>query len=243
MRHVLLGSAFLIATILLAAPSSTNAATWCLMTRQGGDSLCRYRTFEQCMASKSSVGDSCYQHTSPATRAASPQKRNKTSGTEERKKATPRTAEKPQPEPAKVPEQPVKQAVPVQTPVAPTPAAQAAAARNFAAARDLVLSGKYEAGITALRALGFDQHPDVAAYVGLAHYKLGRVDEARSWYAKALAGNPKHLLTLSYDGMMRAEQGDLAKAQANLDTIKGVCGGTTCREYIALDAMITSKRR
>jgi tetratricopeptide (TPR) repeat protein len=187
------------------------------------------------------MGDSCYQDTATDTRAASPQKRNKASATEQSKKAAPDTAAKPQPKPAKPQEQPAKQALPAQA--APQAAALQNPAREFAAARDLVLTGKYEAGIKAMHALGFDTHPDVAAYVGLAHSKLGRPAEAASWYDKALAGNPKHLLTLSYYGMLRAEQGDLAKAQQNLDTIKGVCGGTTCKEYIALDAMIASKRR
>jgi tetratricopeptide (TPR) repeat protein len=197
------------------------------------------------MASKSGLGDSCLQNTSAGAQTAAPQKRDKTSRTEQRKKAAPATATKLQPKPAQ--EQPAKQALPGQVPAAPTTSSRTAGrqdpARDFAAARDLILTGRYEAGIKAMQALGFDSHPDVAAYIGLAHSKLGRVTEAASWYDKALAGNPRHLLSLSYYGMLRAEQGDLAKAQENLDTIKGVCGGTTCKEYIALDATIASKRR
>jgi hypothetical protein len=247
MRYVFLGSAFFVATVLVAAPAPANAATWCLMTRQDGSTLCRFRTFEQCMASKSGLGDSCLQESSTGAQAAPPQKRSKASGTEQRKKTAPDTAAKPQPKPAKAEQQPAKQTVPAQAPAAPTTTPQAAAlqnpARDFAAARELILAGRYEAGIKAMHALGFDTHPDVAAYVGLAHSKLGRAAEAASWYDKALAGNPKHLLTLSYYGMLRAEQGDLAKAQESLDAIKGVCGGTTCKEYVALQAMIASKRR
>jgi tetratricopeptide (TPR) repeat protein len=144
-------------------------------------------------------------------------------------------------------EQPTKQVAPAKPPSAPTRAPQAATpqdpAQKFAAARDLILSGKYEAGIAAMQALGFDQHPDVAAYVGLAHSKLGRFAEATSWYDKALAGNPKHLLTLSYYGMSSVEQGDLQTAQDALERIKQLCGGTGCNEYIALDAMIASRKR
>jgi hypothetical protein len=243
MRHVLC-SAIFAATILFAAPTTVNAAGWCLQSagRAGGGTLCRFQSFEQCMNSARGTGGSCVPDSS-----SPPQKSNKASGTEQKKKATPSTVLKPQPAPAKAQEQPATQAVPAKAPAAQTPTPQTMApqdpAQKFAAARDLVLAGKYEAGIAALQALGFDKHPDVAAYVGLANNKLGRVAEARSLYDKALAGNPKHLLTLSYRGMLHAEQGDLRNAQADLETIKRVCGGTACKEYVALDAVISSKKR
>lgn len=247
MRYVSLCSAIFVAMILLAAPTTVNAAGWCLLSsgRSGGSTLCRFRTFEQCLASRSESGDTCIQDNFTDQQAAPPRSR-KASGTEQRKKAAPDTAAKPQPRPAKPREQPAKQAVPAQTPAAPTPTSQAAAqypARNFTAARDLVLAGRYEAGIKAMHALGFDKHPDVAAYIGLAHNKLGRAAEAKSWYETALAGAPNHLLTLSYYGMLRAEQGDLAAAQEDLEKIKRICAGTGCKEYIALDGVIASKRR
>jgi hypothetical protein len=233
MRHVSLFGAISVATVLIAAPSAVNAATWCLMTRDGS-SLCRFQTLEQCMQSRSGRGDSCAQDSSAQT---APSKA--------RTKATPDTASKPKPDRAPTKEQPVKQVAPAKAPTPPTPPAATSQdpARKFAAARDLVLAGKYEAGIAALRALGFDEHPDVATYVGLALNKLGHVAEASAWYEKALAGNPKHLITLSYYGMLRAEQGDLVKAQENLETIKSLCGGTSCKEYIALEATLASKKR
>jgi tetratricopeptide (TPR) repeat protein len=233
MRHVSLYAAISVVTLLLTAP--VNAATWCLVTRDGS-SLCRFQSFEQCMQSRSGQGDSCAQNGSTQAAPAKP-----------RAKPTPVTATKPQPDAAKSKEQPAKQVAPAKAPSTTTPVPQATTqqdqAKKFAAARDLVLAGKYEAGIAALRALGFDQHPDVATYVGLALYKLGHVAEATAWYDKALAGNPKHLLTLSYYGMLRAEQGDLLKAQQDLEAIKAVCGGISCKEYIALDATIASKKR
>jgi hypothetical protein len=232
MRHVSLCTAISVATILVAAPAAVNAATWCLMTRDGS-SLCRYQTLEQCMQSRSGRGDSCAQDSSTA---APPKARTK---------PAPATASKPKPDPTPAKEQPAKQAAPAKAPTTPTPQAAKSQdpAQKFAAARDLVLAGKYEAGIAALRALGFDEHPDVAAYVGLALNKLGYPAEASAWYDKALAGNPKHLLTLSYYGMLRAEQGDLVKAQQDLEAIKAACGGTTCKEYVALEATIVSKKR
>jgi hypothetical protein len=258
MRRVSLCAAISATTLLLTAP--VNAATWCLMTRDGSQ-LCRFRTFEQCMQSTSGRGDSCAQDSSgPAPAKA----RSAPSGAGQGAKAAPSTASKPRPAPAATKEQPAKQVAPASPPAATKeqPAKQVAPAsppatppstlqavrqedpaQKFAAARDLVLAGKYEEGIAALRALGFDEHPDVATYVGLALNKLGYPAEASGWYEKALAGNPKHLLTLSYYGMLRAEQGDLVKAQKDLEAIKAVCGGTTCKEYVALEATIASKKR
>ena len=45
-------------------------------------------------------------------------------------------------------------------------------------------------------ALGYDDHPDVAVSIGFAGDKLGRLDDARRWYEKALAADPNHLLGL-----------------------------------------------
>jgi hypothetical protein len=231
MRHRSVYAATVI--LFLVAPQAVNAATWCLVTRDGS-MLCRFRTFDQCMQSRSGRGDSCAQDLSTeVTPSKAPPK------------SSPSAISKPQPVPAKPTEQPAKQAAPAQPqrPTVPQAGADQNPAQKFAAARDLVLAGRYEAGIAALRALGFDEHPDVAAYVGLALNKLGHTADASAWYEKALAGNPKHLLTLSYYGMLRAEQGDLVKAQQNLDMIKALCGGTACKEYIALDALIASRKR
>jgi tetratricopeptide (TPR) repeat protein len=114
---------------------------------------------------------------------------------------------------------------------------------NFASARQLVLAGQYEAGLAALRALNFDDHPDVAAYVGLAHRKLDRLDEAKAWYERALAADPNHRLALSFYGMMLAETGDLAGARSRLARIGQLCGNTDCNEYRALQSVIGSATR
>lgn len=94
-----------------------------------------------------------------------------------------------------------------------------------------------------MRALNLDNEPDVAAYIGLAQRKLGRIDEAKSWYERALTADPNHKLTLSFYGMLRAEQGDLSGAQAYLNRIGKLCGGTECNEYRALQGVISSKNR
>jgi tetratricopeptide (TPR) repeat protein len=121
------------------------------------------------------------------------------------------------------------------------PAAQSGAA--FAQARDLILNGQYDAGIAAMRALKFDDHPDIATFLGLAYRKLGRLDEARAWYERALAVDPNHRLALSFYGMMRAETGDMDRARADLERLKLICGGTECNEYQALAGVISLRSR
>jgi tetratricopeptide (TPR) repeat protein len=95
----------------------------------------------------------------------------------------------------------------------------------------------YVNGIAALRALGYDDHPDVATLIGYASRKLGRYDDAKYWYDKALAVDPHHATTLSYYGMWHAEQGNLLKAKDELEQVRLVCG-TECVPYKQLKAAI-----
>src|SRR5215469_8664523 len=95
----------------------------------------------------------------------------------------------------------------------------------------------YHGGITALRALEHDNNADVATLLGYASRKLGRYDDAKYWYDKALAADPKHALTWSYYGMWHAEQGNLLKAKDDLEQVRLICG-TECKEYVALKEVI-----
>lgn len=95
----------------------------------------------------------------------------------------------------------------------------------------------YEGGITALRAMGYNDNADVATLIGYASRKLGRYDDAKVWYERALAADPNHALTWSYYGMWQAEQGNILKAKDDLQKVASICG-TTCREYTALKAAI-----
>ena len=98
--------------------------------------------------------------------------------------------------------------------------------------------GDYEAGIAALRAMGYDNNPDVATMIGYASRKLGRYDDAKYWYDKALAADPDHAVTWSYYGMWHAEQGNVLKARDDLEKVRQICGNTECREYVALKDVI-----
>ena len=99
----------------------------------------------------------------------------------------------------------------------------------------------YQGGITALRALEHDNNADVATLLGYANRKLGRYDEAKYWYDKALLADPKHALTWSYYGMWHAEQGNVLKAKDDLEQVRLICG-TECKEYVALKEVIDGTR-
>jgi tetratricopeptide (TPR) repeat protein len=98
--------------------------------------------------------------------------------------------------------------------------------------------GDYVGGIAALRAMGYDDNVDVATLIGYASRKLGRYDDAKYWYDKALAADPNHALTWSYYGMWQAEQGNLLKAKDDLEKVRAICGNTECNEYVALRDVI-----
>jgi len=98
--------------------------------------------------------------------------------------------------------------------------------------------GDYEGGIVALRALGYDDNADVATLIGYASRRLGRYDDAKLWYERALAADPDHAVTWSYYGMWHAEQGNLLKAKDDLEKVRLICGNTECREYRALKDVI-----
>jgi len=113
--------------------------------------------------------------------------------------------------------------------------------RGYRAARQLILAGDYKAGIAAMHALGRDEHPDVANYIGYSYRKMGDYADAKIWYEKALAADPDHVRTWSYYGMWQMEQGNRLKALDDLQKVKLICGNTSCEEYRELKAVIDGK--
>ena len=67
--------------------------------------------------------------------------------------------------------------------------------------------------------MGYDDNADVATLIGYASRKLGRYDDAKLWYDRALAADPNHALTWSYYGMWQAEQGNILKAKDDLEKV------------------------
>ncbi|MDO9411692.1 MAG: tetratricopeptide repeat protein [Pseudolabrys sp.] len=113
--------------------------------------------------------------------------------------------------------------------------------RDYRAARDMILAGNYQSGITALHALGQDDHPDVANYIGYANRKLGKYDQSKVWYEAALKSDPNHTRTWSYFGMWHMEQGNRLMANDYLVKVNALCGDTSCKEYTELKAVIDGK--
>jgi tetratricopeptide (TPR) repeat protein len=119
--------------------------------------------------------------------------------------------------------------------------AQAKFLRNYRAARELILAGDYKGGIAAMHALGHDEHPDVANYIGYANRKLGNYEQSKIWYEAALKADPNHTRTWSYYGMWHMEQGNRLKAEDYLAKVNALCGNTSCKEYTELKAVIDGK--
>lgn len=110
--------------------------------------------------------------------------------------------------------------------------------RDYRAARQMILAGNYQAGIAAMHALGHDEHPDVANYIGYANRKMGNYEQSKIWYEAALKADPNHTRTWSYYGMWQMEQGNRLKAEDFLQKVNVLCGTTTCEEYRQLKAVI-----
>ena len=113
--------------------------------------------------------------------------------------------------------------------------------RDYRAARELILAGNYQAGIAAMHALGLDEHPDVANYIGYANRKMGNYEQSKVWYEAALKADPNHVRTWSYYGMWQMEQGNRLKAKDYLAKVNALCGTTDCKEFIELKAVIDGR--
>ncbi len=110
--------------------------------------------------------------------------------------------------------------------------------RGYRAARELIVAGQYRDGIAAMHALGRDDHPDVANYIGYANRKLGNYEQSKIWYEAALKADPNHVRTWSYYGMWQMEQGNRLKAEDDLAKVRLLCGTDTCEEFRQLKAVI-----
>jgi Flp pilus assembly protein TadD len=95
----------------------------------------------------------------------------------------------------------------------------------------------YAAAIEELKALGHDDHPNVANLIGYSYRKLGDYRLSQVWYQRALQADPNHVLTWQYYGLWQIEQGNRDSAQYHLSRIAAICG-TDCEEYRSLAAAL-----
>jgi hypothetical protein len=91
----------------------------------------------------------------------------------------------------------------------------------------------FAAGIEQLKALGRDDHPNVANLIGYSYRKLGDYGLSQVWYERALKADPNHVLTWNYYGLWQIEQGNRDQALYHLSRIASICG-TDCAEYRSL---------
>ena len=95
----------------------------------------------------------------------------------------------------------------------------------------------YAGAIEQLKALGHDDHPNVANLIGYYYRKLGDYKLSQVWYERALKADPNHVLTWQYYGLWQIEQGNRDSAQYHLSRIAAICG-TDCAEYRSLAAAL-----
>ena len=96
---------------------------------------------------------------------------------------------------------------------------------------------EYTDAITQQKALGHDDHPNVANLIGYSYRKLGDYKLSQIWYERALKADPNHVLTWQYYGLWQIEQGNRDQAQYHLSRIAAICG-TGCEEYRSLAAAL-----
>ena len=95
----------------------------------------------------------------------------------------------------------------------------------------------YASAIEQLKALGRDDHPDVANLIGYSWRKLDDYKLAQVWYERALKADPNHVPTWQYYGLWQIERGNRDQAQYHLTRIAAICG-TGCAEYRSLAAAL-----
>jgi Tetratricopeptide repeat len=111
-------------------------------------------------------------------------------------------------------------------------------ARGYRAAYATIYDrNDYAAAIEQLKALGHDDHPNVANLIGYSYRKLGDYKLSQVWYERALKADPNHVLTWQYYGLWQIEQGNRDQAQYHLTRIAAICG-TDCAEYRSLAAAL-----
>lgn len=81
----------------------------------------------------------------------------------------------------------------------------------------------------------------VLTYIGFATRKLGRVEEAMGYYAKALAKDPQNNVARAYLGEAHLSRDDLAAASQLLRRIESSCG-RGCEPYVELAGRIDKYR-
>jgi len=106
----------------------------------------------------------------------------------------------------------------------------------YSAAVRMINQGQYQVAINELKKAEFEVglHADIQNYLGYTHRKLGRYEEAKVYYKRALKLNPNHLGAYEYLGELYIETGDMKNARRQLANLDKLCGfGCAEREELA----------
>lgn len=102
-------------------------------------------------------------------------------------------------------------------------------------AREAIAGNDFTTAIPLLMQV-VENNPDNADafnYLGYAHSRIGKVEEAKTYYAKALSLNPEHRGANEYLGELHLKLGDLASAEQRLAVLDQACF-FGCDEFYAL---------
>jgi predicted Zn-dependent protease len=98
--------------------------------------------------------------------------------------------------------------------------------------------GNYAAALATLRTASNQADPRVQTMIGFSLRKLGRVDEAMTYYNAVLAAHPERTTTRQYLGEAFLQLGQPDKAKQQLAEIAKRCG-MACEDYRLLADEIT----
>jgi predicted Zn-dependent protease len=102
--------------------------------------------------------------------------------------------------------------------------------------------GDYAAALATLQTARDQADPRVQTMIGFTLRKLGRVDEAMSYYQRVLAAHPDRTTTRQYLGEAFLQIGDPARAKEQLAEISKRCG-VACEDYQLLADEIATYER
>lgn len=103
----------------------------------------------------------------------------------------------------------------------------------YHAAYVLAHAGRYAEARAMLLTASNPDDPRILNYLGFTTRKLGDVDTALGYYARAIALRPDYTRARSYRGEAFLQKGDMASAKAELGEIEKRCG-TGCLEHAEL---------
>ncbi|MGQ0620388.1 MAG: tetratricopeptide repeat protein [Panacagrimonas sp.] len=117
------------------------------------------------------------------------------------------------------------QGKPADDKVSALPAGRADGEQRYIAAVELIHRERYGAAIEALRQseAAFGPHAGILNYLGFAHRKLGKFDQAQAYYAQALQIDPQHLGAHEYLGELYLQMGHVDLALMQLQKLRQLC--------------------